>query len=117
MSRKRVHKQETTDEESPKRLYTQLSTKAIKFEHFFWLPHNVLSNILTKCNTFELAKLAMVSKGCRDLVLCWLEEDTRLSIFPCLTSSFMKQNSIKYQTIGSSKLYRIEPNLARKKLS
>ena len=48
------------------------------------------------------------------MVLYWLEEDTRLSIFPCLVSYNMKLNSIKYQTNRSSKLYRLEPSRTRK---
>ena len=114
MSRKRAHKEEITEEESPKRLYTHVSTKAEEFGSFFKLPQNVITKILIKCKVSDLAKLALVSKRCRDMVLYWLEEDTRLSIFPCLVSYNMKLNSIKYQTNGSSKLYRLEPSRTRK---
>ena len=114
MSRKRVHKEEITDQESPKRLHTHVSTKAAEFGSFFMLPQTVITKILVKCNVSELTKLALVSKRCRDLVLSWLEEDTRLSIYPCLVSYNMKKNSTKYQINGGSKLYRLEPNRTRK---
>ena len=88
--------------------------KAILLSQFFKLPQNVTTKILIKCKVSDLAKLALVSKRCRDMVLYWLEGDTRLSIFPCLVSYNMKLNSIKYQTNGSSKLYRLEPSRTRR---
>ena len=68
MSTKRAHKEEITEEEYLKRLYTHVSTKAEEFGSFLKLPQNVITKILMKCNVSDLVKLALVSKRCRDII-------------------------------------------------
>ena len=112
MSRKRAHKQEKNDQEFPKRLFTQPSTTEVDLNFFCCLPFNVIGHIFKKFNISELRKLGMVSKRCQDLVLSWLEKDTGISIFPALISD-VKPYSVKYQISGSSKLYALNPKMAR----